>query len=649
MATRPPAGWQRDRQEGAGVRKPAQDRVLATARRGIEALRTAALKAAHAHAAELGAACPAFRDGAVNLAHYLGVRRHDIRDLQGVLGRLGLSSLGRMESQVLPSLDAVRAVLAKLCGAPVDAGTRDAFAAGRALLEANADAMLGPPRPDRPARIMVTLSTEAARDPDVVRDLMRNGMDIARINCAHDDAAAWGRMVGNIRRAERALRRRCRISFDLAGPKLRTGPLAPGPQVLKVRPARDSLGRVLAPLRVRFAASPSDAAGDGVRIPLTADLARHARAGDALAFTDARGRRREYPVVAVAGGDCLCDAGATAYVVPDIAVELRRKGRRIAGARVAALPSIEQPILLRPGDVLEIFRGSEPGTEAVRDARGRIRRAARVGCALPEVFAGVRAGERIFIDDGRIGGVIRKVSRDRLEVAIASAAGGVAKLRGEKGINLPDSALALAALTDKDVADLAFVARHGDMVAMSFVQRPEDVARLLEEMRRADGMHLGIVLKIETRCAFEGLPRLLFAAMRHAPLAVMVARGDLGVEVGFERLSEVQEEILWFSEAAHVPVIWATQVLESLAKGGLPTRGEVTDAAMSGRAECVMLNKGPYINEALRFLVDVLERMTAHQSKKSALLRKLHVSELDALPVAPRPARGRRAARRIRP
>jgi pyruvate kinase len=99
--------------------------------------------------------------------------------------------------------------------------------------------------------------------------------------------------------------------------------------------------------------------------------------------------------------------------------------------------------------------------------------------------------------------------------------------------------------------------------------------------------------------------------------------------VGFERLSEVQEEMLWLCEAAHVPVIWATQVLESLAKGGTPSRAEVSDAAMSSRAECVMLNKGPYIRETLRFLANVLERMQEHQHKKTARLRKLRVAKPD--------------------
>ena len=183
-------------------------------------------------------------------------------------------------------------------------------------------------------------------------------------------------------------------------------------------------------------------------------------------------------------------------------------------------------------------------------------------------------------------------------------------------------------MTEKDKEDLKFIAKNADMVALSFVQRPEDVEELISELKRLNAEHLGVVLKIETERAFANLPRLLLTALQTPPVAVMVARGDLGVEVGFERLSEVQEEVLWLCEAAHVPVIWATQVLESLAKSGLPSRAEVTDAAMGSRAECVMLNKGPYIRWALEFLCDVLPRMEAHLVKKTATLRRLSVSEI---------------------
>ncbi|WP_370850826.1 pyruvate kinase [Megasphaera sp.] len=111
------------------------------------------------------------------------------------------------------------------------------------------------------------------------------------------------------------------------------------------------------------------------------------------------------------------------------------------------------------------------------------------------------------------------------------------------------------------------------------------------------------------------------------PLGIMIARGDLAVEVGYRRLAELQEEIMWICEAAHVPVIWATQVLENLVKTGLPSRAEITDAAMGERAECVMLNKGPYIVEAVSVLTNILQRMETHQYKKTSQLRALHIAE----------------------
>ena len=127
-----------------------------------------------------------------------------------------------------------------------------------------------------------------------------------------------------------------------------------------------------------------------------------------------------------------------------------------------------------------------------------------------------------------------------------------------------------------------------------------------------------MILKIETRRAFEQLPGLLLAALGgERPAGVMIARGDLAVECGYERLAEVQEEILWLCQAAHMPVIWATQVLDQLAKTGRPSRAEITDAAMGERAECVMLNKGPQIVEAISVLDDILRRMERHQQQEA--------------------------------
>jgi pyruvate kinase len=162
------------------------------------------------------------------------------------------------------------------------------------------------------------------------------------------------------------------------------------------------------------------------------------------------------------------------------------------------------------------------------------------------------------------------------------------------------------------------------MVGYSFVQTPDDVGQLISEMRSYGRELPSLVLKIETKRAVTNLPGLILRAVRELPTAVMIARGDLALDLGFHRMAEMQEEILWLCEAAHVPAIWATQVLETLAKDGLPTRAEVTDAAMANRAECVMLNKGPHIVDAIRTLDDVLVRMEGHQYKKSARLRVLH-------------------------
>ncbi len=179
------------------------------------------------------------------------------------------------------------------------------------------------------------------------------------------------------------------------------------------------------------------------------------------------------------------------------------------------------------------------------------------------------------------------------------------------------------------------MAQHADVVELSFANTARDVERLQEHLERLGKGRPAIVLKIETRRGFENLPDMLLAAMRWPCCGVMIARGDLAVECGFERLAEVQEEILWICEAAHVPVIWATQVLETLAKEGMPSRAEITDAAMGHRAECVMLNKGPHVLSAVRVLDDILRRMQAHQTKKRAMLRELRLAHgLPAEPVA---------------
>jgi pyruvate kinase len=475
---------------------------------------------------------------------------------------------------------------------------------------------------------MVTMPSEAADDPEIIPMLLAQGMDVMRINCAFDGPDVWTRMLQQLRAAEAKLGKSCRVSFDLAGPKLRTGPVEPGLEVLNWRPSRNQLGQVVAPAVICLSSETQDGNVTGTVVSVSGPFTTLAAVGDEVRFRDARGHERRLHVVEVGEAACVCVTEQTTYVTSDLDIELRRGSKTVARAKIGRLAPKPRTIPLSAGDHLRVIHGDVSGRQAVLDEEDRVVEPAMVGCSITEVFRDARPGERIFFDDGKIAGVIREVYPDRLLVEIISASGGTRKLRSEKGINLPDTDLQLPALTDKDLQDLEFVARHGDMVALSFVQRPEDIEQLHRELKRLRAERLGTILKIETQRAFRSLPKLMLAAMQQPSVAVMVARGDLGVEVGFERLSEVQEEILWVCEAAHVPVIWATQVLESLAKGGMPSRAEVTDAAMGSRAECVMLNKGPYINLAVQFLCDVLGRMQAHHKKRTATLRQLSIADL---------------------
>jgi pyruvate kinase len=473
----------------------------------VLALRAAVVEGAAAWTSRFAVEAGRDEPGLVNLAHYLALRHHDLRPLQRRLMWRGLSSLGRIEGRVLPTLDAVAATLAAATGreAHRPAPDEEAFFAGEARLASATTALFGPGQGHRRTRIMVTLPSEAAADPGFVLDLARRGMDVARINCAHDDRDAWRAMAAAVRDAGAATGRRITVLMDIAGPKIRT---------------------------------------------------------EAVAIAD-------------------------------------RKKK------------------LAPGDVLRLVAEGPPRLDAEA--------AFSAAVSLPELVTRLSAGDRVLYDDGKLEAVVERVAAGEALLRVIRAKAGGTKFKPEKGVNLPDTALGLSPLTVKDEADLSAVIECADMIGYSFVSRPEDIDLLEAALQRhgANGRTLGLVAKIERPEAVANLPDLIARALRQRPLAIMIARGDLAAEIGFERLAEMQEEILWLCEAAGVPAIWATQVLEDLVKDGVPSRGEMTDAAMAARAECVMLNKGPAVGAAVDLLDHLLGRMDAHLFKKTPTMRAL--------------------------
>jgi pyruvate kinase len=498
---------------------------------------------------------PNHRASARNLVDYLALRRHDIRQLQAKLAGLGLSSLGRAEPHVLSSLHAVLDVLHKLAGSdpmtPVPKATPQP-GQGTTLLAKNAEALLGEAPAARQVRIMVTMPPDAATKYELIRDLLAQGMDCMRINCAHDDPAAWLGMIQNLRRAETETNKHCKIAMDLAGPKLRTGPIEPGPTVLKYRPKRDTFGCVVSPARIWLTSTscpeippePADAV-----VPVPQRWLARLRSGDRVCFTDARKAIRSMIISGVQENSRWADAVRTAYLFKGMILEARRPGsngksERIQRARVGPIPAKQQTLRLKLGDTLILTRSLDPGRPPQRDSEENLITPAQIGVSLPEFFDGVKAGEPIWLDDGKIGGVIRNVAPDRVSVEITQARPAGEKLGAEKGINVPESHLRLSSLTKEDLEALPFLVKNADIVELSFVRTETDVLELQSHLAMLGGENLGLILKIETREGFDELPRLLLAAMRTRAVGVMIARGDLAVECGYQRLAEVQEEIL---------------------------------------------------------------------------------------------------------
>ena len=587
----------------------------------------------------LARVAPEWVESARNLVHYVALRQLDLRELQLLLQQRGLSSLGRSESFVMASLLEVRLRIAEALHARGEAPASElaglverrrgavSWQMGEFFLHSHTHAALGPKPDGRHVYVMVTAPSAAEADRAWLERMLRAGMNVLRINCAHEGPTEWARVIEALTAARRSSHLECRVLMDLGGPKIRTGPVVGDTAVATWKVQRDALGRVIAPARIPIhpasrAAEPSELSV----LLLDDDWFGRLRRGDVLRCRDTRGKKRDLLVRSVTPTEAVAEVRKRAYVVQETPFAHLRRGRVLRRGRAAIAGAPTAGIPLSPSDVLIVTGRAVEGHGARRTERGRVVEPSIVSCTPPEALTHVAVGHRILFDDGKIEGVVERVDGSDLRVRIRRTARPVVKLRAEKGINLPDSELPIPALTAADREALAFVTQHADLVGLSFVRSPEDV----EALQRALGSAaLGIVLKIETKAGFENLPRILLAAMRRPPVAVMIARGDLAVELGFERLAEVQEEILWLCEASHVPAIWATQVLDTLARTGIPSRAEVTDAAASVAAECVMLNKGPHVEEAVVALVDILRRMERHRYKKRNIFRRLHVSTLE--------------------
>ncbi len=464
-----------------------------------------------------------FKLSGSNLIHYLVLRSNEIREAQEYLHHIGLSSLTNSESHTQIQVLNVLGWLDH--NVPKSNISSCNFDVASKLRLIHAEQLLGVfPIQDRP-HIMVTFSAELMLDRMLVEEMLNEGMSVARINCAHDNAEVWLNMIKVLKKAIAKTGKNCKIYMDLAGPKIRIKSIA----------AKRKNHNLQLPV------------SEGKKLILS-------------------------------------------YAENEGAEDKRRQKRRSKG---------EDTLFIEPRELLSM----------------------------------VKVGEHIFFDDGKFEAKVTAINPKQVVVKVVRISTKNPFLKPEKGINLPDSDLTIAPLTEEDKKNIPFICQHADLVGYSFVNSPSDVDLLRSEIAKYTSKKKpAIVLKIERLSAVQNLPALLMNGMKDASLGVMIARGDLAVEIGFERLSEIQEEILWICEAAHVPVIWATQVLETLNKTGYATRSEITDAAMGGRAECVMLNKGKYIVKTIKTLDDILTRQLGHVNKKRYIMRPLGIAKTFILP-----------------
>ena len=451
---------------------------------------------------------------------------------------------------------------------------------------------------------MVTMPDTAAHDYRFVQKLVNAGMNSARINCASDGPETWLNMITNIRKANRRLKKSCRIMMDLSGPKLRTGNIVAGPEVVHVKPKKNLLGQVTEPAKLWLGkADRIPMLNDSFKIlPIDTDDLKKLRTGDSLRFKDSRGKSCKIKVGARHKRGFWAYCSDSAYVTSGKIMQLKKKDKtKTRDVRIGSLQAVERNIILKTGDELILHKVATEGESSSFDDSGELLRQAHISCTLPSVLDDVKVGESVYFDDGKIGGKIIDVRDGEVLLRIVHAKEKGSKLRANKGINFPDSKINLKGLTEKDKEDLQFVCFQADVVSLSFVNDVNDVQDLLDTLEEYKS-DIGLILKIETKRGLKNIASIILRAMQSYPIGILIARGDLAVEAGWKKIGFAQEDIRRICKAAHIPSIWATQVLESYAKKGIPSRAELTDAIRARKTECIMLNKGPYILKTIELL-----------------------------------------------
>ena len=266
--------------------------------------------------------------------------------------------------------------------------------------------------------------------------------------------------------------------------------------------------------------------------------------------------------------------------------------------------------IIRHGSHFTLDRNPEPGDDS------------RVCLPHPELFGVLTKGQRLLIDDGKLRLKVVRAGAD--EILCSAEVGGV--ISDRKGVNVPDAVVPIPALTEKDRRDLAFAVEQGaDWIALSFVQRPEDVAEARKLMGGAGGSGAALISKIEKPAALDSLEQIVELSD-----GIMVARGDLGVELNPEEVPPLQKRIVEITRRSGKPVIVATQMLESMIESPAPTRAEVSDVANAvyDGADAVMLSAETASGQWPIEAVTIMHRIAMQVENDPGYAARIHFTQV---------------------
>ncbi|MEA2029096.1 MAG: pyruvate kinase [Campylobacterota bacterium] len=557
-----------------------------------------------------------------NLNDYVTLRSFDLISLQDELTSMGLSSLGRSQTCVMSSIDQNIQVLEKILNqkSQIDTNSYLDFKSAKKIQKEHTK-VFGKVRDDIfKTKIMVTLPSQAAQSDELIKDLIDQDVSILRINTAHDDADIWSRMAHLIKKNNHKQKKDTKIYVDLAGPKNRTG----------------ALNKILTPFKIgsKKSAFEVDILSKTQKNSVTqkASVDMQGNKLNATLVVDDAFYKRSLKYNKIKLEDHTRDKVHTfklyredqrLFFIPDRKI-LIDQDTHLHSPKRKHSSSLHNFIYL--DEVIRVFEQDEI-ILTHQDILGHTtfnyeqkEYAAIVACSNTEIFKYVNEGDTIFIDDGKIGAIVTQKLTIGLELKIILAKANGTLLKAQKGINFPNTDLDIPAITDEDRDNFDSVIEYADFIGISFTQSAKDIQVVQELLNRADKNKIAIVPKIETKLGVNNLPQILSQLIKREHFALMIARGDLAIEVGFDNLPYIQEEIFDICESALVPVIYATQILEGQMKRNLPTRAEVTDAAFAQRADCIMLNKGPYVVDTVLILKKILRSMHKLFAKNRQLL-----------------------------